>query len=161
MKTFIVFLLGILVGVVGVGLFVYSSASGLMVKEQPSPYTVEETVARITKVAEADGWKVLGIRKLHESVKKGTGEDVLPVHLVDLCQPHHAKKMLEGDDTRVVSVFMPCTISVYEKSDGKTYVCSTNAELLGGLFGGTVAEVMGGEVAEAQAKFLEAVAKAD
>ena len=160
MKTFLVFLLGILIGVVGVGVVLYMTASDLMVNEQASPVGVEETVLRITKVAEADGWKVLGIRKLHESVKKGTGEDVLPVHLVDLCQPHHAKRMLEGDDTRIVSVFMPCTISVYEKSDGKAYVCSTNAKLLGGLFGGTIAEVMGGEVSESQAKFVEAAVKA-
>jgi uncharacterized protein (DUF302 family) len=80
---------------------------------------------------------------------------------VDLCEPHHAKKILEGDDTRTVSVFMPCTISVYEKSDGKAYVCSTNAKLLGRLFGGTVAEVMAGAVADSQAKFVEAAVKAD
>ena len=34
---------------------------------------------------------------------------------------------------------MPCTISVYEKSDGKTYIGSMNAGLLGRVFGGTVA----------------------
>ena len=161
MKGFILFLLGVLVGVVGVGVVLYETAAGMMVDEQASPVGVEETVARITKVAEADGWKVLGIRKLHDSIKKHTGEEVRPVHLVDLCEPHHAKKILEGDDTRTVSVFMPCTISVYEKSDGKAYVCSTNAKLLGRLFGGTVAEVMGGAVADSQAKFVEAAVKAD
>ena len=155
MKSFILFVLGILIGAVGTGGVLYATASDLMVKEQASPVGVEDTVQRITKVAEADGWKVLGIRKLHESIKKHTGEDVRPVHLVDLCEPHHAKKILEGDETRTVSVFMPCTISVYEKSDGKAYICSTNAQLLGKLFGGTVAEVMGGPVAESQAKFVE------
>ncbi len=38
---------------------------------------------------------------------------------------------------------MPCTISVYEKSDGKTYIGHMNAGLMGGMFGGDVAEVMG------------------
>ena len=35
------------------------------------------------------------------------------------------------------------TIAVYEKSDGKTYVGTMNAGLLGKMFGGSVAEVMG------------------
>lgn len=159
MKSFVLFLLGILVGVVGAGGVLYATASDLMLKEQVSSVSVEETVARIQKVAEADGWKVLAIRKLHESVKKHTGKDVLPVHLVDLCEPHHAGRILEGDDSRSVSVFMPCTISVYEKSDGKAYVCSTNAQLLGKIFGGTVSQVMGGAVADSQAKFVEAAIK--
>jgi len=158
-KSFILFVLGILVGVVGAGALLYTTASDVMLAEQVSPVSVEETVARIQKVAEADGWKVLAIRKLHESVKKHTGKDVRPVHLVDLCEPHHAGKILGDDDSRKVSVFMPCTISVYEKSDGKAYVGSTNAELLGMLFGGTVSEVMGGAVADSQAKFVEAATK--
>ena len=156
MKTFIIFLLGLIIGVVGAGLGMAISAPKLMTQTSTSPVSVEATVERITKVAEADGWKVLGIRKLHDSVKKHTGKEVRPVHLVDLCEPHHAGTILEGDRSRTVSVFMPCTISVYESSDGKTQVTATNAKLLGALFGGVVKEVMGGPVAESQAKFVEA-----
>jgi len=49
---------------------------------------------------------------------------------------------------------MPCTISVYQKSDGLVYVGTMNAGLLGTMFGGTVAAVMGGAVAVQQHKFL-------
>ena len=113
-------------------------------------------MARLSKAAEAEGWKVLGVRKLHESIKQGAGIDVRPVHVVDLCHPAHAGKILAEDAARPVSVFMPCTIAVYEKTDGKTYVASTNASLLGRVFGGVVAEVMGGPVAEAQGRFVTA-----
>ncbi len=52
-----------------------------------------------------------------------------------------------------VSLMMPCTISIYEKSDGQTYVATMNAGLMGRLFGGTVARVMAGSVAPETAKF--------
>ena len=37
---------------------------------------------------------------------------------------------------------MPCRISAYEKADGKTYISLMNADLLAGLIGGKVEEVM-------------------
>ena len=37
--------------------------------------------------------------------------------------------MLELSDERIVSVMMPCRISVYEKADGKTYVATVNYKL--------------------------------
>ena len=75
---------------------------------------------------------------------------------MNLCEPHHAGKILEGDASRTVSPFMPCTISVYEGPDGKTIVGSMNARLLGMLFGGVVKDVMAGPVADSQAKLIEA-----
>ena len=130
-------------------------APSQMINTATSPVGVEETVKRLQTVAEADGWKVLGIKKLHDSVKQHTGKVVRPVHLVDLCEPHHAGKILDGDTSRTVSVFMPCTVSVWEAEDGTTRVTSTNAKLLGSVFGGVVKEVMGGPVAESQAKFVK------
>ena len=156
MRTLLVFVLGLVLGAVAVAGFVAWKGSSLAVNEVSSPSTVEETVARITKAAEGEGWKILGVRKLHESIKQGAGIEVLPVHVVELCHPAHAGKILKEDSARPVSVFMPCSIAVYEKSDGKVYVASTNAALLGRVFGGVVAEVMGGAVAEAQARFVTA-----
>ena len=52
---------------------------------------------------------------------------------------------------------MPCTISVYQKTDGNIYVGTMNAGLLGKMFGGNVAKVMGGDVASQQQKFISFV----
>jgi len=155
-KTFILFLLGLVIGVGGTCAVLAWQASSLMVDTCESPVSVDETIARLKKAAEADGWKILGERGLHNSVKKHTGKVIRPVWVIDLCEPTHAGKILEGDEARIVSVFMPCTISVHEREDGTTLVTSTNAKLLGTLFGGVVKEVMGGPVADAQAKFVEA-----
>jgi uncharacterized protein (DUF302 family) len=159
MRMFLVFLLGAVLGAVGLGMALTAKASTLMVQEGVSPSSFDETIAKLQKAAEAEGWKVLGVRKLHESVKQHAQIDIRPVAVVDLCHPGHAGKILADDTARRVSVFMPCTIAVYEKSDGKVYVGSTNAALLGRAFGGVVSEVMGGAVADAQARFVEAATK--
>jgi uncharacterized protein (DUF302 family) len=36
---------------------------------------------------------------------------------------------------------MPCTLAVYVKSDGKTYISMMNLELMGQMYGGDVAEM--------------------
>jgi hypothetical protein len=49
---------------------------------------------------------------------------------------------------------MPCSIGVYEGDDGRVYVAKMNTGLMGKMFGGNVAQVMGGAVAEDEAKIL-------
>jgi len=50
---------------------------------------------------------------------------------------------------------MPCTISVYEKADGKIYIAHMNAGLMGKVFGGVISEVMSGPVTEQQNRFVD------
>ncbi|MDO9225684.1 MAG: DUF302 domain-containing protein [Pseudomonadota bacterium] len=125
-----------------------------MVNERASPYSMEETIKVISERAKQHGWNTSEPRKLDLSIRKHGGPTVLPVTLVELCEPHHAGKLLANDDDRWVSVFMPCTISVYEKSDGKVYVANMKAENVGSLLGGNVAEVMGNSVAAGQDAIL-------
>ena len=66
--------------------------------------------------------------------------------LINFCQENHACSILKEDPDKVISVMMPCTIFVYQKSYGHAYVGIMNAGLLGTVFGGTVAEVMDGTV---------------
>jgi len=144
---------GFIGGIVLTGVIGWSMMPGMMLDEKVSPYSMEETVTKIKENALSKGWVVPSVSKLHKSVKKHGGGDVLPVMLVNLCQANHAAKMLGNDGARVVSVFMPCTISVYQKSDGKTYISSVNAGLLGKMFGGIVSEVMA-EVSTDQESFI-------
>ncbi|ABK43293.1 conserved hypothetical protein [Magnetococcus marinus MC-1] len=148
-------LVGFLVGVLCVVGVAWQLAPSMMLKEHASPLSVDETVAKISSNALALGWVVAGVKPLHKSVAKHGGGNLPPVMLVNLCQANHAYNILKDDENKIVSVMMPCTISVYQKSDGKTYVGVMNAGLLGTLFGGNVATVMGGEVAEQQQKFIE------
>ena len=80
---------------------------------------------------------------------------MLPAASLKICQPDYAEQVLNDDDARFLSVMMPCSIAVYQKSDGKTYVSTINASLMGKLFGGTAAEVMAGHVSKETAAFVD------
>jgi len=144
------FILGIIVSSVTVWLVM----PGMMLNERLSPYSVNETVEKISSNAKAEGWVISGVQPLHQSVKKHGGGQLDPVVLINLCQANHAFNILKEDANKMISVMMPCTISVYQKTDGSVYVATMNAGLLGTMFGGTVAEVMGGLVAAQQQKFI-------
>ena len=147
-------LIGFVAGVILVSVVGWLMMPGLMLKEYQSPFGVEETVEQISQRAIAEGWVVSGVTPLNNSVKKHGGGNLPPVSLINICQAHHAYNILKEDKNKIVSVMMQCTMSVYQKADGKTYIGTMNAGLLGKMFGGTVAKVMGGEVAEQQEKFI-------
>ncbi len=127
-----------------------------MIQEKESPFaSVEETVAAIKKNIEAsEGWVINGIKPMDKKIKELGGPEILPVTLIDACNPHHAGAILKSDADRYASVMMPCTISVYQKANGKVYVGYVNARMIGQMFGGEMAKIMGGAVADDQDKFL-------
>lgn len=159
MRTFLVFVLGVVIGLIGAGVLLFVLGAGLMLEEAPSPVGVDDTVARLEAAAKAQGWSVIGVQKIDQSVKKHGAGEILPVSVISLCHPKHAARILGEDENRVVSVMMPCRIAVYAKHDGTAYVSTLNAGLVGRLFGGTIAEVMSGPVAEAQEDIVQAALK--
>ncbi len=145
---------GFIVGVLAAAVLGWFSMPSMMLKEYQSPFDINKTVETIKKNAKDNNWVVAGVGKLHKSVKKHGGFDMTPVYLVNLCNDSHAFNILKKDENKVISTMMPCTISVYEKSDGKTYIGTMNASLLGKMFGGDVTQVFGIEVAQDQQKFI-------
>jgi uncharacterized protein (DUF302 family) len=143
-----------LTGAVAALLLVAIAAPRMLIEEIPSPFDIDQTTARLQQAAEAEGWKVSGVRKLDESVVKNGGPALRPVRLLELCEPNYAGALLDGDAWRKLSVMMPCTISIYEKSDGRAYVATLNVSLLGTMFGGEVAEIFAGRVARDQAAII-------
>jgi uncharacterized protein (DUF302 family) len=55
-----------------------------------------------------------------------------------MCEPNAAVELLLKDEYKQLTAMMPCTIAVYEKSDGKTYISMMNLELMGKMYGGDV-----------------------
>lgn len=157
MKPTITTIIGAIFGAVLALSVAFLLMPGMMIKEYQSPYTIEETVERVKAAAVNEGWTVSGISDLSASVKKHGGYDLPATRLINLCQAGHAHRILDDDANKKISVFMPCTISVYQKNDGKVYLSTMNAGLLGKMFGGTVAEVMGKTVAAQQQKFISFV----
>jgi len=104
-----------------------------IVVEHQSRFKFEKTVEMIVADAEKREWKVPAVHDLQLSLAK-SGKDVLPVKVIEICKPKYSGQMLELNDERIISVMMPCRISVYEKVDGLTYVSLINAgEMASGL----------------------------
>ncbi len=151
-------IIGFILGVAITAMIGWNVMPSMMLKEAQSPYGVDETVAKIKLNAETKGWVIPSVKPLHKSIEKHSkGKRIIPpVMLVNLCNAEHAYKTLASDENKKISVFMPCTISVYEKTDGTTWVGYMNAKLLGDMFGGAVAETMT-EVDKDQQSFVEFV----
>lgn len=132
---------------------------GLVLPEVRSAHGLDDTVTRLADAAKAAGWVVQSIIELEKSIEKNGGGVVRPVRLVNICQAKHAARIMNDDTARRASVLMPCTISVYEKSDGSVWVGAMNPGLIAPFFGGVVAQVMGGPVAREQAAFIRAVSR--
>lgn len=147
-------LAGILIGIVITIIVGAKLMPTQMVAEQQSPLGYEETISHIYQNVTNAGWKVSALMRLDRTLAK-EGKTVLPAASFKICQPDHAEKVLMDDDARFLAVMMPCSIAVYEKTDGRTYISTMNAALMGRLFGGTAAEVMAGPVARETAEFVK------
>ena len=112
-----------------------------MIIEKVSPWNFEKTVELLTSEAEKRDWKIPAIHDLQQSLAKA-GKAVNSVKVLEVCKPAFSGKMLEKNDERIVSVMMPCRISIYLKEDGKTYVAMINGAALASGMPETVREVM-------------------
>ena len=146
---------GVIGGMVIFGIVAWNMAGSMMLREVASPYSVEETAARIQRNIQglsANGWSLSGLRNPAQAVAN-SGTNVPPVLLVEACSTKYSGPILKDDATRILSILMPCTITVYKKDDGKTYIGLMNAALMGRMFGPKVGEIMG-MVQKDQAVFI-------
>lgn len=109
--------------------------------ENRSRYDFEETINQLSELVPENEWKIIQILDLQETMKKN-GKEVLPVKVVEMCKPGYAYQLLSDDSQRIYSNMMPCRVSVYEKSDGNTYISRMNSAMFAEQIGGVMQEVM-------------------
>ncbi len=100
-----------------------------LIIEKISPFNVPVTVEKLITAANQKGWQNPAVHNLQDSLAK-SGKKVLPVEVIEICKPEYSGRMLDQDDGRIVSILMPYRISVYEESDGKTYVALLNMSVM-------------------------------
>jgi uncharacterized protein (DUF302 family) len=120
-----------------------------MVVEDKSSMNYEDTVQAIIDATLAKGWKVPTVHRLDKTMKK-FGHDVLPTAVIELCHPAHAAKILKEDDARMVSSFMPCRVSIYQKRDGTVIVSRMNSSLMSNIFPDLISRVMADATSEVE-----------
>lgn len=145
-------LVGLVVGGVITALVVVMAMPGMMIIKEHSRLGFEETVQAIQKGITDQGWVSPATINMNQSMAKH-GVTLKPrVSIIQLCKADYAKDVLTTD--RHVACLMPCTIAVYEDDDGQVSISKMNSGLMGKLFGGNIAEVMGGKVARDERAIL-------
>lgn len=112
-----------------------------IVVEHLSRFGFDKTVELLVADAEKREWKVPFVHDLQQSLAK-SGKSVKPVKVIEICKPKYSGQMLELNHERIISVMMPCRISVYEKEDGLTYISLINAGEMAEGLSANIARVM-------------------
>jgi uncharacterized protein (DUF302 family) len=148
MKIIVSFIIGAVVGIgvlqlPAVQQMMGQSMGAQMLIEVESPLGFDETLVKLEENAKYAGWKVPSKWKVNfqKNLMKVTGTDIGKNQVLKMCEPDAAARMLVHDEYKLLTTMMPCTIAVYEKSDGKTYISLMNMEMLGMIYGGLIAEI--------------------
>ncbi len=120
-----------------------------MVVETKSTMDYEDTIKSIMDATLKKGWKIPTVHRLDKSMEK-FGHRVPPTAVIELCHPTYAVQILKEDDARMVSSFMPCRVSVYEKSDGSVIISRMNSSLMSNIFPDKISKVMAGATSEVE-----------
>lgn len=140
-ETLITVVIGLLIGVLLMGVTVFKMAPSLMMLEDESKYDFETTIANFENEVEAAGWSVPTVHDMQETLE-GFGHQVDEIKIYELCSSKYSAEILKLDDERIVSPMMPCRVSIYTKSNGKTYIGRMNSGLVAKTFGGVIDEIM-------------------
>jgi uncharacterized protein (DUF302 family) len=144
---------GIILGVSGTYIFV----SKLMFSVNESKFDFVKTIEVLKASVDHHKWSIPYQYDLQQTMTKN-GFEVLPVNVFSICKPDVAVKILSSDQDRHISSMMPCRISVYQKTNGKTYVSRMNAGFLSKLLGGKAKAIMG-EAGNRSEDILKAIIK--
>lgn len=137
-------ILGVIIGFLLMGITVWAMMPPMMINVHRSKLGFDETIATLEKaVADQAGWKVSEVFDIQKNIVDAGYKDMTRVKIVALCNPHYANRILSDDKDKVVSTMMPLGIGVYETKDGNVYISEMNIGLMGMMFGGTIADVMG------------------
>jgi uncharacterized protein (DUF302 family) len=118
------------------------SMGSLLIHEQRSPYDFGTTVDTVMANAKARGWQVPKTFDFQAALLAHGQPDPGRMTVIKLCSPQYASRMFATDTSKFVSVMAPCSISVYEKSDGQTYVATMNMGLMARVMGDEVGPVL-------------------
>lgn len=153
------FVIGLIVGVLCTGIVVWQVMPRMMINVQKSKLNFDDTVSAVNEsVTKEKDWKVPAIFDIQKNILDAGHKDMTKVKIVSLCQPHYAKKILESDDDKKVTTMMPLGIGIYETKGGEVYISTMNIGIMGMMFGGTIADVMG-DAEEDIEEMLEDIAK--
>jgi uncharacterized protein (DUF302 family) len=153
---FVLFISGLFFGMLLIGVVGWIAMPSMMLVVHQSRYdSVEETCKQLKAAIETNGWRSPAIRNMNKDMAKHGVLMDRQVRIVELCNAKYAKDILSTNPE--VSTLIPCAWGVYEGDDGKIYISGMNMRLMGKMFGGNIAKVMGEAVSRDEVKMLKGV----
>jgi uncharacterized protein (DUF302 family) len=130
----------------------------MMLSLHTSKYeTVTETGVRLKEAIEQQGWVCPAIRDMTKTMDKHGIKTDKEFIIVELCKAAYAFDVLNTNPE--VLTLMPCSFGVYKDESGAIKITGMNTRLMGTMFGGNVARVMGKSVAADEDAILAKVIK--
>lgn len=80
------------------------------------------------------------VKNFQKNLKYVTKVDIGRNLVIEMCEPWEAVKLLKHDKYKKFLSMMPCSVAVYEKSDGKVYISMMNMRMLSQMFEGKEVE---------------------
>ena len=141
LKISLAFILGIVLGALAFGFILRTQSPKMLFEIHESKYaTVTETSEALKKSIEEHGWQPCVVRDVTDSIRDSGIEFKGNVHLVELCNPEYAKRVLQSHPE--FSSIMPCQWGVYKGQDDKIYIATLNTHFMGQLIGGEVGKLL-------------------
>lgn len=142
-------------GLIVAFMIVFFTMPSMMIVKRKSTLSFDQTIEKISTNIRNEGWSIMGVRRIDNSIKNHGRDTKIKVALIELCHPDYANAIISDRTATHISVMMPCTISVYENEEHEVSIATMNTAPMGYMFGGIVKEIMAGKVAPAQKKFLD------
>ena len=130
-----------LLGMVQAPVLAASQPHMQMILEYESRYDFDETTRLFEEKVKEAGWSLVQVFDYKEILGE-KGFDIDNIKIYAVCSGQYSAAILALDNERMVSPLMPCTISIYEKSNGTTYIAQLNSGEVAQPFGGVIAETM-------------------
>lgn len=128
---------------------------GQMILSMESKFDFDTTLTKIQDAARREKWSIMGTVDFQKKLSDKGFDLAEKVTSIQICKGEYAHPILQKH--KWVATLMPCSIAVWQDGNGKVFISKMNTGLMGKLFGGIIAEIMGGKVTADEAKFLNGI----
>jgi uncharacterized protein (DUF302 family) len=113
-----------------------------VVIENTSMKDFDTTLEAVKAQLKKDKWNIISELNIGQRLAKKGVEVPSGIVLLQLTSGKNSVPLLKKDETRYISAFMPCTVSIYGMSDGTVKISRMNAPMMAQMMEPEVAAVM-------------------
>jgi uncharacterized protein (DUF302 family) len=147
--------IGILIGIVLTVILEVLAMRLKMIAVCTSRFGFDETVEKLEEAIQGAGWSLAASESLNERMKSDGVNFAPRVQLLKLYSAEHSEAVLK--ENRSMACLMPCTFAVYEAPENGVQISKMNTRVMGKIFGGAIARIVGEKISADEEKILNSV----